>query len=118
MKLDDEKMKAIFEPRSASTAQRFKALETARKNKLHGGVMFMPILPGIGDTEENLKEIIKKAKEMKTEFIILGGLTLKPGRSKREYLSVIEQHFSSLLPLYQDVYELACNYFNIFFLQV
>jgi DNA repair photolyase len=102
--LIEEKMKKIFEPRSVSTVQRFKALKTVRKNNLHGGVMFMPILPGIGDTEENLKEIIKRAKESQAEFIILGGLTLKPGRNKQEYLSVIENHFSSLLPLYQDVY--------------
>ena len=102
--LIDEELKKFFEPRSASTAQRFNALEIVRKKKLHGGVMFMPVLPGIGDTEDNMKTIIKKAKEKKAEFIILGGLTLKPGRSKQEYLSVIEQQFPRLLPLYQDVY--------------
>lgn len=48
--LIDEKSKEIFEPHSNSSFQRFKTLKSVRNNKLHGGVMFMPILPGIGDT--------------------------------------------------------------------
>lgn len=102
--LFDEKVKKIFEPASVSTSKRFKALKTVRQNKLPGGIILMPILPGIGDTEENLKSIIQKAKEVKAEFILPGGLTLKPGKNKQEYLDVIHQHYPDLIPIYQDLY--------------
>lgn len=102
--LKDEKVRRIFEPKSVSTARRFKALKSIRKQGLHGGIMLMPILPGIGDTEENLKHIVQKAKEVKAEFILPGGLTLKPGKNKHEYLSVITRHFPRLTPLYEDLY--------------
>ncbi|MFX0124204.1 MAG: radical SAM protein [Candidatus Hodarchaeota archaeon] len=102
--LIDEKTKEIFEPSSTSSFQRFKALKTVRKNNLHGGVMFMPILPGIGDTEENIKQIVQKSKEAQAEFVLPSGLTLKPGRNKQEYLAVIQQYFPALMPLYRDLY--------------
>lgn len=110
--LNNEQIKEIFEPGSVSSLQRFKALKTVRKNNLHGGVMFIPILPGIGDTEENIKQIVQKSKEAHAEFILPGGLTLKPGRNKQEYLSVVQQHFPALLPLYQDLYGNDSKYGN------
>ncbi|MFX0015260.1 MAG: radical SAM protein [Promethearchaeota archaeon] len=102
--LFEENVRKIFEPNSPSTSKRFQALEIVRHNKLHGGIILMPILPGIGDREENLKSIIQKARDVNAEFILPGGLTLKPGRNKREYLKTIKQHFPSLISLYQDLY--------------
>ncbi|MFX1538968.1 MAG: radical SAM protein, partial [Promethearchaeota archaeon] len=110
--LIDESTKKIFEPSSVSSLQRFKALKTVRKNNLHGGVMFMPILPGIGDTEENIKQIVQKSKEAQAEFILPGGLTLKPGRNKQEYLAAIQLHFPELMTLYQGLYGNNSKYGN------
>ena len=110
--LINEMTQNIFEPRSASSVQRFNALKTARMRGLHGGVMFMPILPGIGDTEENIKQIVQKSKEAQAEFVLPGGLTLKPGRNKQEFLTVIKQHFPDLLPLYRDLYGNNSKYGN------
>ena len=110
--LIDERIQKIFEPRSASSSQRFNALKTTRKSGLHGGVMFMPILPGIGDREENIRQIVKKSKEARAEFVLPGGLTLKPGRNKQEFLVVIKQHFPDLLPLYRDLYGNNSKYGN------
>jgi DNA repair photolyase len=101
--LYNEAVRKIFEPFSSSTSQRFKALKTIRES-VHGGVMLMPILPGIGDCEENLNKIIQKAKEVNAEFILASGLTLKPGRNKQEYLDVIEKNYPSLIPIYHDLY--------------
>jgi DNA repair photolyase len=102
--LFDDKVRKIFEPNSTSTIQRFKALKAVREKNLHGGVMFMPILPGIADTEENIKEVIYKSKEVGAEFILPAGLTLKPGRNKQEYLDVIQQNYPDLIPLYNELY--------------
>ncbi|UCG03284.1 MAG: radical SAM protein [Candidatus Heimdallarchaeota archaeon] len=110
--LNDEKTKKIFEPRSQSSTQRFQALKTVRKNNLHGGIVFMPILPGIGDSEENIKQIVQKSKEAQAEFVLPGGLTLKPGRNKQEFFDVIQKYFPDLVSLYQDLYSNDNKYGN------
>ncbi|MFW9905581.1 MAG: hypothetical protein ACFFFH_14660, partial [Candidatus Thorarchaeota archaeon] len=110
--LIDNHTQKIFEPGSASSFQRFQALKIVRENDLHGGVIFMPILPGIGDTEENIKQIIQKSKKVRAEFVIPGGLTLKPGRNKQQFLDVIQQFFPDLSPMYQDLYRGNNKYGN------
>ncbi|MFX0170505.1 MAG: radical SAM protein [Candidatus Hodarchaeota archaeon] len=102
--LFEDGIRKIFEPKSASTTQRFKALKAVREMDLPGGVMFMPILPGVADTEENIREIIYKSKEVGAEYVLPAGLTLKPGRNKKEYLNVIQLNFPDLLPLYKELY--------------
>ena len=102
--LKDEKERAIFEPKSSSIYNRFETLKLMRKNHVHGGVMLMPIIPGIGDREENLRSIIKQSKENNAEFIIGGGLTLKPGKNKQEMLNTLQKHHPDLLTLYSELY--------------
>ncbi|MFW9853549.1 MAG: radical SAM protein [Candidatus Thorarchaeota archaeon] len=102
--LCDESLRKRFEPHATASRQRFKALKEIRENKLHGGVMLMPILPGVGDSEENLACIIETAKTTDAEFILPSGLTLKPGKNKREFINVIQRHFPTLMPLYQELY--------------
>jgi DNA repair photolyase len=102
--LFDDNIRKIFEPNSSSTPNRFLALKTVRDEGIHGGVMFMPIIPGIGDSEDNLKNIILESKKMGAEFILPSGMTLKPGRNKQEMLSTIKKDFPNLLPLYTDLY--------------
>ena len=64
----------------------------------------MPIIPGIGDSEENLKSIIYQSQKSGAEFILPSGMTLKPGRNKEEMLKTIQANFPHLLPLYTDLY--------------
>lgn len=100
----DDNQRKIFEPHSSSTNDRFNALKIMRKNKIHGGVMLMPILPGVGDNEENIRKIIKKSKEIGSEFILGAGLTLKPGKNKQKMITTLERHYPDLLPLYSELY--------------
>jgi len=102
--LIDDKMREIFEPNSSSTSDRFLALRKIRSENIHGGVMFMPIIPGIGNSEENMKSIISESKKMGAEFILPSGMTLKPGKNKQEMFATIKTYFPSLMPLYTDFY--------------
>jgi len=110
--LADEKLRKIFEPGSSPSTDRFAALQKVRCARLPGGVMFMPILPGIGDTDENMRAIIGRAKEVGAEFVLPAGLTLKPGRNKDAFLQVIAASSPEKLPLYKDIYRLN-NKFGI-----
>jgi len=110
--LVDETLRKIFEPGSSPSTDRFAALQKVRRARLPGGVMFMPILPGIGDTDDNMRAIIGRAKEVGAEFVLPAGLTLKPGRNKDAFLQVIAANFPEKLPLYKDIYRLN-NKFGI-----
>jgi len=89
---DDDKRK-IIEPRAASTPDRFAALKELRKAGIFGGVMATPIVPWIGTTYENMEGLATEAKGAGAEFILFGAMTLKPGRQKEHFLSVIRKHF-------------------------
>ncbi|MFQ5832711.1 MAG: radical SAM protein [Candidatus Thorarchaeota archaeon] len=103
--LHDEDTQKIFEPRSSTTAERFEALKEIRKAGLYGGVMATPIIPGIGDNVGNMKDLAESAKSVRAEFILWGGMTLKPGHQKDYFLNVVRQQFPDKLMLLERVYE-------------
>ena len=103
--LMDDQIRKIFEPSSASINDRFSTLKKFREAKIHGGVMAMPILPWIGDNEENIRGLIKESKHSKAEFILPSSLTLKPGRNKKLMFSVVKRHFPDIFHLYVDLYK-------------
>jgi DNA repair photolyase len=94
---DDEKRK-IIEPRASSTPERFAALKELRKAGIPGGVMATPIVPWVGTDYENFEGLAKEAKNADAEFILFGGMTLKPGRQKEYFMRVINRQF----PQYAD----------------
>jgi DNA repair photolyase len=89
---DDEKRK-IIEPRASSTPERFAALKELRNTGISGGVMATPIIPWIGTDYENIEGLAKEAKRANAEFILFGGMTLKPGRQKEYFMRVVNRHF-------------------------
>lgn len=91
--LSDPKVKKVFEPKSSSTEERFHALRQIRSAGLFGGVMATPLIPGIGDTYENMRALARMAKDAHAEFILFGGMTLKPGRQKELFLRVVRSQF-------------------------
>ena len=102
--LNDEKTQKIFEPRASTSQERFEAIKLLRKEGIHAGVYFYPALPFIGDTEENIQAIYKKAREVKAEFVYCSGLTLKPGRSKNEFMQTLLKHYPEIYPKYEELY--------------
>ena len=69
----DELCKKI-EPNVSTTSDRFKALKKLSDNNIYSGVLLMPILPFINDTEENIRNIIKRAYECGAKFIFSYGI--------------------------------------------
>lgn len=99
----DETQK-IVEPRASTTTERFEAIKQLKKEGIHSGVLFMPIQPWLSDTHENIDRIFSKAHSSNAEYVVMGGLTLKPGKNKDEYLTMIKENFPQLLEKYQLFY--------------
>jgi DNA repair photolyase len=93
----------IFEPTASTTQERFETIRTLREEGIHSGVYFYPVLPFIGDTDKNMQAIYEQSKRSRAEFVYCGGLTLKPGRNKKEFLQTIETYFPALLSEYEKV---------------
>jgi DNA repair photolyase len=102
--LNDEATQKVFEPRASTTSERFDALKEVRKAGLFGGVMATPLIPGIGDSIENIRGLAKEAKKAGAEFIQFGGMTLKPGRQKDYFLNVVKKRYPEQLELIRNVY--------------
>jgi len=102
--LHDETTKAIFEPKSSATWERFDALKEIRKAGLYGGVMATPTIPTIGDTYENMLGLAKAARQANAEFILFAGMTIKPGRQKDYFFNVVRRHVPEHYDQLQSIY--------------
>jgi DNA repair photolyase len=110
--LADETSQKIFEPNASTTQERFDAIKTLRKEGIHAGVHFYPVLPFIGDTDKNMHRIYSQAKKAGAEFVYCWGLTLKPGRNKQEFLQTLKEHVPSLYGKYKRLYNNNNRYGN------
>jgi DNA repair photolyase len=102
--LANERDQKIIEPNASTTNERFEAINNLRSEGIHSGVLFLPVLPWIGDTDENMNNIFKQAGKVQAEYILIGGMTLKPGRNKREFLNMIKENYPDLLEPYIKLY--------------
>ncbi len=100
----DEKLCSILEPHVASTKERFQAIRTLAEQGIFCGVLLMPILPFINDSEENVGGILQQAKESGARFVYPAfGVTLRD--IQREYFyEQLDAHFPNLKEKYMKRY--------------
>ena len=103
----DETVRARFEPGASPIDERFEVLAEAKRLGFGTGVMALPVLPGISDQPEAIRALVGRAAEVGVDFVCFGGLTLRPGRQKDLYLSVIDRFYPEHRAGYDLVYR--CN---------
>ncbi|MFV0364327.1 MAG: radical SAM protein [Suipraeoptans sp.] len=82
---DDELSKKI-EPGASSSYERFDLLRNLSDNKIFSGILLMPVLPFIEDSEENIVEIVRLANESGVKFIYPAfGVTLRANQREWFY---------------------------------
>ncbi len=100
----DKDMVEIFEPRAPSPEKRIDTLKYFVNSGINTGVMFCPIIPFILDTDENIEEVIRKAKEAGADYVLFGaGMTLREGQKER-FFEILKTHFPELIPSYKSIY--------------
>lgn len=95
--------KTIHEPASPSIARRFETLKKFTSAGIPGGVLAMPILPYIADTDETLEYLVSSAKESRASYMITSGLTLKPG-NREVFFAQLKTHYPQLLTKYEHMF--------------
>ena len=74
----DDSLCSKIEPNVAVTSKRFKALKELSNAGLFTGILMMPLLPFINDTEENVASIVDSASKAGAKFIYPAfGVTLR-----------------------------------------
>ncbi|RLG58447.1 radical SAM protein, partial [Candidatus Geothermarchaeota archaeon] len=101
----DEHVSKIFEPNAPTPAERLEAMKECRKKGFLTGVAYIPVLPFISDSYEELDEMIKTAKEFGAHYVFVGALTLF-GACKEIYTAVLKKHFPELLPKYRRLFRI------------
>ncbi len=80
----DDAIAGKIEPGTASSSRRFEAIRKLTEAGIYAGILFMPILPFISDTKENVINMVRLAKVNGAKFIYPAfGVTLR--NNQREY---------------------------------
>ncbi len=81
----EDELSSKIEPQVCVSSERFQAVKALSDAGIFTGILMMPLLPYLTDTEENVVQLIHRAKECGARFIYpLFGLSLRAGQ--REYL--------------------------------
>ena len=99
----DEEVWRKTEPSTAHPRQRLRALKTLVDAGIKVGVGMAPILPGISDRPEQLREVVAAAREAGATGVWANVLFLRPG-TREHFLECVAENFPEQLPRYLELY--------------
>src|SRR5215210_539353 len=92
------------EPSTAHPRQRLKAVKQLVDAGIKAGVGMAPILPGISDRPEQLREVVKAARDAGATGVWTNILFLRPG-TREHFLEHLAEDWPELIPHYLELYE-------------
>lgn len=108
----DDALCRKVEPHAPLSSARFAAIEKLSSSGIFTGILLMPVLPFIEDTEENIAAIVRRAGESGARFIYPGfGVTLR--QNQREwFFDRLDERFPGVkekyLAAFGNAYECHC----------
>lgn len=101
----DEDLRELMEPGSSPFSERLRMLKRFKEAGMSTGILAMPLLPGLSDSRTSLATLYEAAKEAGVDFLMPGGLTLRPGRQKELYLKTLASSHPELLETTLELYK-------------
>jgi DNA repair photolyase len=99
----DKKISKIFEPRATPPKKRLEAMRTIASEGILAGVTYIPIIPYITDSNEQLEKTISNSKESDAGYILAGTMTMRDQQAKRFY-EILNMHYPELVEKYKTLY--------------
>jgi len=99
----DEEVWRRTEPSTAHPRQRLKAIKTLVEAGVNARVGMAPILPGISDRPEQLREVVRAARDAGATGIWANLLFLRPG-TREHFLAHLAEDWPEQLPQYEELY--------------
>ncbi len=94
----DDSLAALIEPNVSRPSERFEAVAEMSESGLFTGIVMTPLLPFIEDTEENVLQIVRRAKECGARSVYpMFGLTMRSGQREYFYRKLEELFPDSVL---------------------
>lgn len=99
-----DELSKIIEPNVCLSSERFRAIKELSNKDIFVGIMMNPVLPFITDTEENIKELVRKAHESGAKFIhTYMSMTLRD-EQMHHYYRMLDEYFPTLKDRYLKNY--------------
>ncbi len=99
----DEDVWRRTEPSTAHPRQRLRAVARLVEAGIKTGVGMAPVLPGISDRPEQLREVVKAAREAGATGVWANLLFLRPG-TREHFLQHLAEDWPELVPRYGSLY--------------
>ncbi|MEW9124768.1 MAG: radical SAM protein [Thermotaleaceae bacterium] len=100
----EDKLCKIIEPNVALTKERFAALKCLSDKEIFSGILLMPVLPFIEDSQDNVLKIVRLARENGARFIYPAfGVTLRQNQ-RVHYYQKLDEHFPGIKDKYIKKY--------------
>lgn len=93
-----------LEPGVESPSIRLELLKKIKRMGFNCGVYLMPLIPLITDTDEALKQSIRKFSEIGVDYVVYGTLTLKKGRQENYFMDYIKKNYPGYVKRYNRNY--------------
>jgi DNA repair photolyase len=99
----EQKAWRATEPRSPNPSARLDAVAELASAGVETGVLVAPLMPGINDSPEQVREVVRLATEAGASYIT--GIALHLRRGVREvFMEWLTEHRPELIPRYQALY--------------
>lgn len=99
----DEDVWRRTEPGTAPPRQRLRALERLRSAGIDAGVAVAPVLPGISDRPEQLREVVEAARAAGATYVWASVVHLRPG-TREHFLTHLAEDWPDLVPFYERLF--------------
>jgi DNA repair photolyase len=94
----------FLEQRAPPPQARFQLVKEIKKHgHIQAGINFIPIVPFLCDSEENMEAMVKKAKEAEADFILFGGMTMRDLQAQW-FMKHLRQQYPELEKKFDDLY--------------
>lgn len=88
----DEKIRKKIEPKGVSSIRRFEMLKEFSNTNASTGLHFMPIIPYLTDTRENIDALYAHGKDSHIDYVLPGTLYLR-GKTRSVFFDFIKREF-------------------------
>ncbi|MBL8967839.1 MAG: radical SAM protein [Spirochaetaceae bacterium] len=101
----DEEVRELMEPGASSFEERLALLKAYKEAGCLTGILAMPFLPGLSDDEASIRRLYEAATAVGVDYLMPGGLTLRPGRQKELYLATLAKARPELLAPTKELFQ-------------
>jgi DNA repair photolyase len=101
----DDDLSKFLEPEAPAPEQRFETIKDLKKeNNIQVGINFMPIVPFLWDSDENLEEMVRRAKNAGADYILFAaGMTMRDNQAKW-FFKRLQEDYPELVDRYLKLY--------------